>query len=74
MEAASTATTTGSRTMADMLSLAVERNPDLVAVRHKQDGAWHDVTLAEVGQITSERCRGTTIAMTAFSVQGVEVL
>jgi len=58
VEAASTATTTGSRTMADMLSLAVERNPDLVAVRHKQDGAWHDVTLAEVGQITSEIGRG----------------
>ena len=58
MEAASTATTTGSRTMADMLGLAVERNPELVAVRYKQDGDWHDVTLAEVGEITSEIGRG----------------
>ena len=58
MEAASSSKTTGSRTMADLLGLAVERDPNLIAVRYKKDGAWHDVTLAEVGEITSEIGRG----------------
>lgn len=44
--------------MADMLGLAVERDANLVAVRYKADGAWHDVTLGEVGEITSEIGRG----------------
>jgi long-chain acyl-CoA synthetase len=50
--------TTGSKTMADLLGRAVERFGDRVAVRHKQDGAWHDVTFREVGAIVSELGRG----------------
>ena len=58
MEASAADKTTGSRTVADLLGRAVERNPDLVAVRFKRDGEWHDVKLAEVGDITSEIGRG----------------
>jgi long-chain acyl-CoA synthetase len=39
------------RTIADMVPTAVAAFPDRVAVRHKQDGAWRDVTYAELGQI-----------------------
>ena len=55
---ASNEKTTGSHTIADMLSKAVERNPDLVAIRHKVGAEWTDVTLSEVGDITSEIGRG----------------
>ncbi|MCW3039220.1 MAG: AMP-dependent synthetase and ligase [Solirubrobacterales bacterium] len=61
MEASSPATSagsTGSRTIADLLPLAAEKYADSVAVRHKSGGAWHDVTFAEVGTIVSEIGRG----------------
>jgi len=45
---------TGSRTIADMLPLAAAKHGDLVAVRHKQDGAWQDVTYAQVGEVVRE--------------------
>ena len=44
---------TGSRTIADMLGLAAERYGDRPAVRFKRDGAWHDVSFAELGEIVS---------------------
>ncbi|MCX6393886.1 MAG: AMP-dependent synthetase/ligase [Solirubrobacterales bacterium] len=50
--------TTGSNTIADLLERAVARSPESIAIRHKADGAWHDVTVAEVGDITSEIGRG----------------
>jgi long-chain acyl-CoA synthetase len=57
--AASAATpTTGSKTIADMLPLAAEKYAAAVAVRHKVDGEWRDVTYAEVGEIVSEIARG----------------
>jgi long-chain acyl-CoA synthetase len=37
-----------------LLPDAVERFPDRVAVRHRADGAWHDVTFAEVSEIVTE--------------------
>jgi long-chain acyl-CoA synthetase len=43
-------TSTGSATMADLMALAAERYADRVAARFKRDGAWHDVTFAEVGR------------------------
>ena len=58
MEAANNLKTTGSRTMADMLQLAVARDPDTVAVKHKVDGEWKDVTLGEVGAIVQEIAKG----------------
>jgi long-chain acyl-CoA synthetase len=45
---------TGSKTIADLLPLAAERYGDRVAVKHKQDGSWHDVTVAEVATIAQE--------------------
>src|SRR4051794_17509491 len=49
---------TGSATIADMLGLAAERFGDAVAVRYKRDGAWHDVSFAELGERVSEIARG----------------
>lgn len=49
---------TGSKTIADLLPRAAELYADRVAVRHKVDGSWRDVTFAEVGRIASEIGRG----------------
>ena len=49
---------TGSTTIADMLGLAAERYGDRAAVRYKRDGAWHDVSFSELGEIVSEIARG----------------
>jgi long-chain acyl-CoA synthetase len=49
---------TGSRTIADLLPLAAEKYASQVALRHKRDGEWHDVTYAAVGEIVSEIARG----------------
>src|SRR4051794_91315 len=49
---------TGSRTIADMAALAATRSGDDVAMRHKRDGFWHDVTFAQFGEIVSEIARG----------------
>jgi long-chain acyl-CoA synthetase len=45
---------TGSRTIADLLSRAADRYADRVAVKVKRDGAWQDATFAEVGAIADE--------------------
>jgi len=49
---------TGSKTIADMMSMAAERFGDHPAVKYKRDGAWHDVSFAEAGEIVSEIARG----------------
>jgi long-chain acyl-CoA synthetase len=49
---------TGSKTIADMAALAAEKHGELVAVRYKREGVWHDVTYAELGEIVSEIARG----------------
>ena len=46
--------TTGSRTIADLLPRAAEMYADRVALKHKRDGEWRDVTFAEVGEIVTE--------------------
>ena len=58
---AQTATTpssaaTGSKTLADLLSLAVEKHADLVAQRYKDQskGEWVDVSYPELGGIVKE--------------------
>jgi long-chain acyl-CoA synthetase len=53
MEATATATT-GSRTIADVIPRTAAEHPELVAVRYKRDGAWHDVTYAELADIVRE--------------------
>jgi len=45
---------TGSNTIADLLPRAAEQYADRVALKHKVDGAWRDVTFAEVGEIVTE--------------------
>ncbi|HEX4806278.1 MAG TPA: AMP-dependent synthetase/ligase [Conexibacter sp.] len=53
-----TEASTGSKTIADLLPLAAERYGDRVAVKHKRDGVWHDVTVAEVQTIAQEIALG----------------
>lgn len=55
MEAGTTpAQGTGSRTIADLCAKAAEQFGEHVAVKHKADGAWQDVTFAQVGAIAQE--------------------
>jgi long-chain acyl-CoA synthetase len=58
MEASAAASTIGSRTIADVIPHAREEFPNQPAVRFKRDGAWHDVTYAELGDIVQEIALG----------------
>ncbi len=49
---------TGSRTIADMMSLAAERYGDRTAVTFKHGDEWAEVSYREVGEIVSEIARG----------------
>ncbi|HWX97451.1 MAG TPA: long-chain fatty acid--CoA ligase [Solirubrobacteraceae bacterium] len=53
MEAAA-APTTGARTIADVIPRSAAEHPEMVAVRYKRDGEWHDVTYAELSDIVRE--------------------
>ena len=48
------ATSTGSKTIADLLGRAAEQYADRAAARHKVDGAWVDVTYAQAGDVVRE--------------------
>src|SRR4051794_34468796 len=55
MEAGTTpAQGTGSATIADLCARAAEQFADQVAIKHKVDGEWRDVTFAQVGAIVGE--------------------
>jgi long-chain acyl-CoA synthetase len=54
MEATAPASTTGSRTIADVIPRSAAEHPELVAVRYKRDGEWHDVSYAELADIVRE--------------------
>jgi long-chain acyl-CoA synthetase len=55
MEATATkASTTGSRTIADLIPRAAAAHPDHTAVRYKRDGAWHDVNYSQLAEIVQE--------------------
>ncbi len=56
--AAPVITTTGSKTIADLLPSAAEQFGDRVAVRHKAGGEWRDTTFARLGEIAGEIGRG----------------
>jgi long-chain acyl-CoA synthetase len=56
--AAPTRTTTGSKTIADLLPRAAEQFGDHPAVKVKVDGTWQDVSFAEVGRIGREIALG----------------
>jgi long-chain acyl-CoA synthetase len=58
MEATATASTTGSRTIADMLPYTVAAFPDRTAVRYKRDGQWRDVSYGQLGEIVQEIALG----------------
>jgi long-chain acyl-CoA synthetase len=49
-----TATTTGSKTIADLVSRAAVEHGERPAVRYKRDGSWHDVSYVELAQIVEE--------------------
>src|SRR5215207_4276995 len=49
---------TGSKTIAEMMAAAAAKFGEQAAVKYKRDGAWHDVSFAEVGEIVSEIARG----------------
>jgi long-chain acyl-CoA synthetase len=48
------ATSTGSKTIADLIGRAAVQYADRIAARHKVDGAWEDVTYAQVGDVVRE--------------------
>jgi long-chain acyl-CoA synthetase len=54
MEASAAESTTGSRTIADLISRSAEERPEQVAVRYKRDGGWHDVTYKQLADIVEE--------------------
>jgi long-chain acyl-CoA synthetase len=49
-----TASTTGSKTIADLISRSAAEHADDVAVRYKRDGAWQDVSYSELAEIVQE--------------------
>jgi long-chain acyl-CoA synthetase len=54
MEASAVETSTGSGTIADLISRSAALRPEHPAVRYKQDGQWKDVTYQEVADIVQE--------------------
>jgi long-chain acyl-CoA synthetase len=55
---ATSAPATAARTIADVIPRAVAEHPDHPAVRFKRDGAWHDVSYAQLGEIVQEIALG----------------
>ena len=49
-----TASTTGSKTIADLISRSAAEHADDVAVRYKRDGVWQDVSYSELAEIVQE--------------------
>ena len=54
MAAGTTRNASGSKTMADLMSRAAEQYADHAMVRHKTDGAWHDVSFPDAAAIVRE--------------------
>jgi long-chain acyl-CoA synthetase len=52
--APSSTPSTGSKTIADLAARAAESFADRVAVRHKREGTWQELTYAQVGEIVRE--------------------
>jgi len=50
-EASPVVKATGSRVIADLIPNAAAAHAEHVAVRYKRDGAWHDVTYAQLAEI-----------------------
>ncbi|HXP29165.1 MAG TPA: long-chain fatty acid--CoA ligase [Solirubrobacteraceae bacterium] len=62
MEATATASTsapaTGSRTIADLIPCAAAAHGENTAIRYKRDGAWHDVSYAQLADTVQELALG----------------
>ena len=58
MEVTAAPSATAAQTIADLIPHAAERYPDRPAIRFKQDGAWQDVTYAELDRIVGEVALG----------------
>jgi long-chain acyl-CoA synthetase len=54
MEVTATASTTESRTIADLIANSAAAHADNVAVRYKRDGTWHDVSYSQLADIVEE--------------------
>jgi long-chain acyl-CoA synthetase len=54
MEATAAASTTGSRTIADLVAHSAIEHAEHVAVRYKRDGTWHDITYPELADVVQE--------------------
>jgi long-chain acyl-CoA synthetase len=54
MEASAAESTTGSGTIADLISRSVAERPEHTAVRYKQNGAWQDVSYRQLADIVEE--------------------
>jgi long-chain acyl-CoA synthetase len=52
--ASTSASTTGSQTIADLIPHAVTEYAEQIAVRFKRDGQWHDVSYTELAEIVQE--------------------
>jgi long-chain acyl-CoA synthetase len=49
---------TGSTTIANLMTTAAEKHAANVAIRHKVGDEWHDLTFAEVGEIVKQVAKG----------------
>jgi long-chain acyl-CoA synthetase len=62
MEATATASTTGSatgsKTIADLIPCAAAAHGESTAIRYKRDGAWHDVSYAQLADVVQEIALG----------------
>ncbi len=58
MEASAAESTTGSHTIADLISRSAAEHAERVAVRYKHDGAWLDVSYAQLDEIVREIALG----------------
>jgi long-chain acyl-CoA synthetase len=52
--ASTTASATGSQTIADLIPCAAAAHGENTAIRYKRDGAWHDVSYTQLAEIVQE--------------------
>src|SRR5271170_5945481 len=54
MEVTAAVSTTGSKSIADLIPLAAAKHAEETAVRYKRDGTWQDVTYSELADLIGE--------------------
>jgi long-chain acyl-CoA synthetase len=58
MQASAAVSTTGSKTIADLVAAAARTHGERVAIRYKRDGSWRDVSYTQLGEIVQEIALG----------------